>query len=260
MSKVATNNAAVIAWALFLALLGCGRSASAQTDEIQVYDATINAPGQFSVQLHNNYTPIGRREPAFPGGVVPNHAWNGVPEWAYGVTDWFELGTYLPLYTRTNEGRFELDGAKLRALFVVPHARERTWFYGLNFELSFNARHWEDTRRSGEIRPIIGTHLGPWDLIANPIIDTGFNGVRHLDFAPAERVAYNFSPLWAVALEHYADYGFVSGFNPLPQQDQTGFAVIDYNGAPNSVEFGIGHGFTEASDGLVLRLMITHEF
>jgi hypothetical protein len=25
-----------------------------QTDEIQVYDATINAPGQFNVELHNS--------------------------------------------------------------------------------------------------------------------------------------------------------------------------------------------------------------
>ena len=54
----------------------------AQTDEIQVYDAEINPPGQFSLQLHNNYTPIGRKEPDFPGGIVPNHTLNGVPEWA----------------------------------------------------------------------------------------------------------------------------------------------------------------------------------
>jgi hypothetical protein len=94
----------------------------------------------------------------------------------------------------------------------VPHAKERDWFYGINFELSFNARHWEQTRNSGEIRPILGTHQGPWDFIINPIVDTGFNGVHRLDFAPAERVAYNLSPLWALALEHYADYGEVSGF------------------------------------------------
>jgi len=76
-----------------LAGLTGGPAARAQTDEIQVYDATINEPGQFSVELHNNYTPIGRTQPDFPGGVVPNHALNGVPEWAYGVTDRLELGT-----------------------------------------------------------------------------------------------------------------------------------------------------------------------
>jgi hypothetical protein len=38
-------------------------SVDAQTEEIEVYDATINAPGQFSLELHNNYTPIGEPNP-----------------------------------------------------------------------------------------------------------------------------------------------------------------------------------------------------
>ena len=241
---------------------GCGllEAASAQTDEIQVYDAEINNPGQFSVQLHNNYTPIGRKKPDFPGGIVPEHALNGVPEWAYGVNDWLELGLYLPLYSVTRDGRFLLNGAKLRTLFVSPHAQDRTFFYGINFELSFNAHHWEKTRYSGEIRPIIGVHLGPVDLIGNPILDTSFNGVRQLDFAPCERIAYNFSKTWAAAVEHYEDYGPVSGFEPVKREEQTLFGVIDYKGDPNSVEFGIGHGFTAASDSLVIKLMVTHNF
>jgi hypothetical protein len=232
----------------------------AQTDEIQVYDATINKLGQFSVELHNNYTPIGRTQADFPGGIVPNHALNGVPEWAYGVTDWLELGAYLPLYTVTNDGSFELNGGKLRALFVTPNAKERKFFYGVNFELSFNAPHWEQTLNSGEVRPILGEHVGAWDFIVNPIFDTSFNGFKRLDFAPAERIAYNFSGTWAAAVEHYADYGYFSDFKQPQSQYQTGFIVVDYNGEPNSAEFGVGHGFTQASDALVLKLMVTHNF
>jgi hypothetical protein len=242
------------------ASLAPATGARAQTDEIQVYDASIDEPGQFSVELHNNYTPIGRTQADFPGGVVPAHALNGVPEWAYGVAPWMEAGLYMPLYTVTNGTRFELDGAKLRALFVVPHAKEQPFFYGINFEFSRNARHWEETRYSGEIRPILGEHVGAWDFIVNPIFDTGFNGVHRLDFAPEERIAYNFSELWAGAIEYYSDYGVVSDLAPLQREAQTGFLVIDYNGQPNSVEFGIGHGFTQGSDGLVLKLMVTHEF
>ena len=249
--------------ALALALVAAAaptKAARAQTDEIEVYDAAINEPGEFSVELHNNYTPIGRKAADFPGGIVPDHALNGVPEWAYGAADWLELGAYLPVYTLTNAGRLELDGAKLRTLFVVPHAKERELFYGVNLELSENARHWQPTRNSGEIRPILGVHEGAWDLIVNPILDTGFDGIRQLDFAPAERVAYNFSARWAAALEHYQDYGAVGDLAPLKRQDQTGFAVVDYNGEPDSVELGIGHGFTPASDALVLKLMVTHDF
>jgi hypothetical protein len=148
----------------------------AQTDEIQVYDAEINQPGQFSLQLHNNYTPVGRERPDFTGGIAPSHTLNGVPEWALGITEWLELGAYAPLYSRTGTGRLVIDGAKLRAEFVVPHAADRSFFYGVNFELSFNARYWERTRNSGEIRPIIGGRIGPVDLIVNPILDTSFSG------------------------------------------------------------------------------------
>jgi hypothetical protein len=231
-----------------------------QTDEIQVYDATINKPGQFSVELHNNYTPIGRDQADFPGGIVPNRALNGTAEWACGVTEWLELGAYLPLYTVTNDGSFQLNGGKLRALFVAPNAKERKFFYGVNFELSFNAPHWEQTFNSGEVRPILGAHVGAWDFIINPIFDTSFNGIKRLDFAPAERIAYNFTGIWAAAVEHYADYGYISDFKPPQSQYQTGFIVVDYNGEPNSVEFGVGHGFTQESDRLVLKMMVTHNF
>lgn len=233
----------------------------AQTDEIQVYDAAINSPGQFNLVWHNNYTLNGRREPDFLGGVVPDHSLNGVPEWAYGVTDWLELGAYVPLYSVTNDGRqFLLNGVKLRALFVVPHAHDLGFFYGVNFELSYNSLHWESTRFSGEIRPIIGGRIGAVDLIFNPIIDTSFKGSQALDFAPAVRVAYNFSQTWAGALEHYSDFGRIHDFNAPPDQQQTLFAVVDYNGNPNSIEFGVGHGFTAASDKAIIKLMVTHNF
>jgi hypothetical protein len=245
--------AAGIAWLLV-------GSAHAQTDEIQVYNADINSPGQFSLQLHNNYTPIGRKLPDFEGGIAPNHTLNGAPEWALGVVDWLELGAYVPVYSWTGDGRFLIDGAKLRAEFVVPHAQDRSFFYGVNFELSFNARYWEPTRNSGEIRPIIGGRIGPVDLIVNPILDTSFRGVGSLDFAPASRAAYNFSGIWAVALEHYANYGRLSHFEPLKRQQQTLFAVIDYRGEPLSVEFGIGHGFTPASGSLVIKMILSRDF
>ncbi len=249
-----------LAVAVLLCLVFAATATRAQTDEIQVYNAEINQPGAVSVTLHNNYTPIGRKEPAFPGAIVPDHSLNGVPEYAYGVKDWLELGMYLPLYTATGDGRFFIDGAKLRALFAVPHAAERSFFYGANFELSYNAPQWAETRWAAEIRPIIGGRIGAVDLILNPIVDIPFTGIGALDFAPAERIAYNFSKEWAVALEHYADYGAFRHFEPANRQEQTLFAVVDYGGEPVDVEFGVGHGFTAASDPLILKLMLTRSF
>ncbi|MBI1778312.1 MAG: hypothetical protein HYR63_23485 [Proteobacteria bacterium] len=234
--------------------------ATAQTDEIQVYTGEINAPGRFSVTLHNNYTPIGRRQPEFSGAIIPDGALNGVAEYAYGVNEWFELGLYLPLYSITRDGGLRIDGGKLRALFAVPNAPERSFLYGVNFELSYNAPHWASTRYAAEMRPIIGWRFGAVDLILNPIVDLPFNGIGAASFAPAERIAYNLSKSWALALEHYQDYGRFAHFERADRQDQTLFAVVDYADEPLDIQLGIGHGFTAASDALILKLIVTRGF
>lgn len=239
-------------------VIACGMTTRsvAQTDEIQVYTGELAEPGQFTLTVHNNYTYDGRKVPDFPGGIVPDHALNGVPEWAYGVNEWLEVGTYVPVYTITRDGDAEFDSVKLRALFAVPHANDRAFFYGVNFEVSYNEPHWEQRRFSGEIRPIIGARFGPVDIIVNPILDTGFDTLGKLDFAPAVRIDYNVSKVWAIAVEHYADFGQVKHFLPANQQQQTLFAVVDYSGNPISVEFGMGFGLTSASDRLITKLML----
>jgi len=245
--------------ASLLALLGASAIACGQTDEIQVYDAEITAPGQLNLTWHNNYTPSGRTAPEFHGGIVPDHALNGVPEWAYGINDSFEAGLYLPVYTRAADGALLFDGAKLRALIVAPDTRDRRVFYGVNFELSYNTAHWEPSRYSAEIRPIVGWHLGPWDLILNPILDTGFNGLARVDFAPALRAAYNLNRKLAFALEEYADFGPLDHLRSGSGQQHTLFAVLDYGGSSNGIELGIGKGLTRASDSTVLKLMLMHD-
>ena len=244
---------------LLVALLACAGAVRAQTDEIQVYDGRIAAPGQLNLTWHNNFTPQGRASPDFPGGVVPDHALNGVPEWALGIRPWLELGAYLPVYTYSGKGSLVFDSAKLRALFVVPNAGDQAWFYGVNFELSYNAPHWETHRYSGEIRPIVGVRFGRCTFIFNPILDTGFDGLGALDFAPAARLAYEYSSRWTFALEHYADFGPLRRFSGSQQQSQTVFAAVDFTSGPTGVEFGVGHGLTEASDDLVLKLMVSRD-
>ncbi|MGH9606736.1 MAG: hypothetical protein ACRD3N_13685, partial [Terracidiphilus sp.] len=86
-----------------LALMGVAltiapAAASAQTDEIQVYDAVIAPQGIFNIMVHSNFTPEGRTQPTFPGAIIANHSFNGAWEWAYGVKPWMEQGLYLPVY------------------------------------------------------------------------------------------------------------------------------------------------------------------
>jgi hypothetical protein len=119
--------------------------------------------------IHTNFTPIGRKEGDFPGSIIPNHSVNGAAEWAYGVTDWFEQGLYMPVWSPYSEGRGgSINGFKLRELFVKPHAAEQKFFYGVNFEFSVNYLYWEPRHITSEIRPIMGLHLKPFDIIINP--------------------------------------------------------------------------------------------
>lgn len=233
----------------------------AQTDEIQVYDAEIAERGVFNLMMHTNFTPIGRKTADFPGGIIPDKSVNGAAEWAYGVTDWFEQGLYLPVYSFFSEDRgASLNGFKIRELFVRPHAQDHTLFYGVNFEFSVNRKYWESRRITSEVRPIIGVHLHPVDLIFNPIMDTNWTGgFGNLEFVPATRVAYNFGKNWAAAVEEYADLGPFRHFEPVHDQFHEIWAVMDHQVKGFSIETGVGVGVTAGSDKLTFKLMLSRD-
>ncbi len=245
--------------ALVLALLTMPAVALAQTDEIQVYDGGLAPVGTFNLTLHSNFTPKGQTTPAFPGGVVADKSFNGVPEWALGVTRWFEAGLYLPLYSRDKLAGWGLDGVKLRALFAVPNADDRTFVYGANFEFSYNARRWDSTRFTSEIRPIVGWHLKPVDIIINPIVDTAYDGLGNLEFVPAARVAYNFPSGLAIAVEEYADFGPLHGFLRGGEQAHQLYGVVDRRWKGWDIEAGVGVGLTGASDALTFKLILARD-
>jgi hypothetical protein len=234
---------------------------SAQTDEIQVYDAAIAEPGIFNLMVHMNATPIGRTVPAYPGAIIANNSFQTTAEWAYGLTPWFEQGLYLPVTSphSTNYGA-TADGFKIRELFVRPHADEHKFFYGVNFEFSVNHRYWEPRTFTSEVRPIVGLHLKPWDFIVNPILDTDYKGgVRNLQFNPAARVAYNFNDRWAVAAEEYDGFGTLQDFVPVSQQFHEVWAVMDHHTKIVNIEAGVGVGYTGGADRLTFKLMLSRD-
>src|SRR5882724_1777569 len=242
--------------AVGLSWLGYLPAAWAQTDEIQVYDAEIAAPGVFNLTWHDNFILSGSRKPDFPGAIVPDKSLNGVSEWAYGVAPWFEAGLYFPLYSITRDNSVLYDGFKLRTLFVSPDAANRDVFYGVNFEFSFNTQHWNERRYTSEIRPIIGTHVGRFDFIFNPIVDNSYDGVSNFEFVPATRVAMKVSDIFKLALEEYDDFGRVSHFLPASRQSHQLFSVVDLHTRRLDIEFGLGAGLTSASDHRVFKLIL----
>jgi hypothetical protein len=255
-----------------LVQIRCGRSAAmillltllpvsalAQGDEIQVYDGGLAPVGIFNLTVHNNFTPNGIKQPAFPGAIVSHHSLNGVAEWAYGVTRWFEAGLYMPLYSIDVDRGAVIDGFKLRTLFAVPDGDQRRFVYGVNVEFSYNARYWDTERFTSEIRPIVGWHFDQVDLIFNPILDTQYDGFKNLIFAPSMRVAYNRSSRVAFAVEEYADYGALHDFAPGSEQSHQIFGVVNHSGGFMDIEAGVGFGLTDGSDKVTLKLILARD-
>src|SRR6201998_127015 len=183
-------------------------------DEIQVYNAEIAAIGQWTYQQHLNYAAIGQTVPEVPGGFHSNRALQGTPEFAYGLTEWWEAGFYLP-FAVNGDSQFLSDGAKIRSLFVVPDAAKRSFFYGINFALGYELPRFSSTPWGLEIRPIIGVRNKEWEFIVNPIVDVSFGANGEADFAPAARLARNLGDDRFICLEYYSDFGTHGGFLPF---------------------------------------------
>jgi hypothetical protein len=228
-------------------------------DEIQLYDAEIDEVGQFSIQQHLNYTFLGSKQPPFPGGFPSNRALNGTPEFAYGITEWFELGLYIP-WAVDGEGRVLSNDFKLRTLFVTPHADEKSFFYGLNFEYDYTTPAFSQTLFAMEIRPIIGWRNPQWEFIVNPIVDLGFGRLGDIDFLPAARLARKITDDVQLGVEYYTDLGRPGSFLPFEQQSHQVFAVTDFKISVVDVDFGIGYGLTAGSDRWVAKTILTYQF
>jgi hypothetical protein len=255
--KLRVCAAALVATAVFM--VHPALAADQVHDEIQVYNAEIAEVGQWTYEQHFNYAWRGQTQPEFPGGFVSNHGLQGTPEFAYGITDWWEGGFYLP-FAVTGAGEFLSDGAKIRSLFVIPDAAKRSFFYGVNFELGYELPQFSLTSWNLEIRPIIGVRNAQWEFIVNPIVDVGFGSAGEADFAPAVRLARKLGEDRFIGLEYYADFGKIGGFLPLQQQSQQLFAVTDFKVDAVDVELGVGYGFTPGSDGLVLKAIVGYAF
>ena len=226
-------------------------------DEIQLYNAEIAEVSQWTIQHHFNYAFNGRKEPDFPGGLVPHHALNATPEFAYGLTDWFELGWYVPWAVDEN-GRFLSNAFKFRTLFVTPNADKRDFFYGLNFEFDATTPPFSQTRFAMEIRPIIGWRNPQWEFIVNPIVDLGFGTPGDVDFVPAARLGRKLSEDLTFALEYYTDLGRPGSFPSFNEQAHQLFAVVDFKIGAVDVDFGLGYGLTPGSDRFMAKTILTY--
>jgi hypothetical protein len=132
--------------------------------EIEVYDATANAPGVPGLELHLNDWATGNRAATPP--EAPLHGqFHATLEPSLALTPFWELGAYLQGAVRADDGVVDWAGGKLRSKFVTPSSWDAHWRLGLNLEVSYLPPTYDHDRWEARCVPLspgkIGTGSSP---------------------------------------------------------------------------------------------------
>jgi hypothetical protein len=227
--------------------------------EIQVYDGTANAPGVPGIELHANYVASGGTPPPAPeiSQVGQTHL---TLEPSLGVLPFWEIGGYFQTAIR-KDGTFDYAGVKIRSKFVTPPGWQPHLRLGVNFELSLLPPEYDHARLGSEIRPIVAWENRYVELVVNPILDLS---LTYPDWRlgptlePAVSAVYKIKEMVSAGVEYYGNFGPIgSGFVPVAQQEQYLFEVVNLIGVKRvEVNAGVGEGFTPASHGFVVKMIL----
>lgn len=250
-----TTRALVLAAAGMAAMLD-GRPALAIIDEIQVYTDDLNERGERGLELHVNTTPRGRKTPDYAGDLPPYHSTRITPEFSWGLGNNFESGLYFPGAVDVR-GNIYLTGIKARLKWLPVHGGEGEggWYFGANSELSDLSRKYSESRLSTELRVIGGYRAKEWLIGMNPIFDWSLSpGHRGSpDLTLAWKAVRNVGPGISLGGEYYNDIGTLANRLPGDQQNRTLYLVAEIERKAWSVNFGIGHGLTPATDNWTVK-------
>ena len=231
--------------ALAALALACGAAEAALPDEIQVYTDDLEKPGERGIELHVNTTPSGRSAPDYPGEVTPYHGLRVTPEISWGLGHGIDWGVYLP-FVRNAEGTVYFAGPRFRAKWMplLPGEGGTGYFAGINLEISFVDERFEQARRSGELRPILGYRGSRWLFAVNPNLEFDLAGEDKgvVFFSPSAKVGRMVGDKLMLGFEYYGELGRASDFAPRAEQAHTLYLVLD---TPH-VNFGIGRGYDAA--------------
>jgi hypothetical protein len=230
--------------------------------EIEVYDATANAPGVPGLELHLNDWATGNRAATPP--EAPLHGqFHATLEPSLGLTPFWELGAYLQGAVRDDDGVVDWAGGKLRSKFVTPSSWDAHWRLGLNLEVSYLPPAYDHDRWGSEVRPIVAWQDRNWLFAFNPILDQplfGADASQGPSFQPALKVARTIGPV-AVGFEYYATLGPLSAILPWRDEEQQLFEVVDVLSIEHlELNLGVGEGLTQASEGVVMKAIVGYEF
>jgi hypothetical protein len=239
--------------------------------EIQVYSSDATPRGVTMVEIHSNFTVDGQKQVI--NGVLPsNHAEHETLEITQGWTNWFETGFYVFTSiqpesrsgTHRNEGGWQWVGDHIRPRLTAPESWHLPVGLSISQEIGYQRRKFAEDSWNYELRPIIDKKLGRWYFDFNPAFDRALHGLntgKGWEFSPNVKVSFDFTKKITGGLEYYGGLGSVSNFDPISQQSQQIFPVIDLNVSPNwEFNFGAGVDVTNSADHLIVKCIVGRRF
>jgi len=207
--------------------------------------------------LHTNFTPDGVKTPAFPGAEVADKI--AEPGARMGLRpDPMVGGRALHASVQQRQEQRLGDSTAPRCGFSSPclMADDRTFFYGSNFEFSFNAKRWEARRFTSEIRPIHRVAPEAGGHHHQPDSRHGLRRPQEPRFWRRRRASPTICPVLGPRPSKSTMISDpLRRFNPLGDQAHTLYGVVDYTGKAWELEAGVGMGLTRSSDRVVLKLI-----
>lgn len=261
MSQQNRHRPAAALCALSMTLLAAATAPCLAADEeIQVYLDDRRSPGQFGVDVHNNYVFRGRRQAEYPGEQPPGRVYRLTPEFTYGLSNTLELGMYV-LTTRSAQGDWHGDGVKLRVKYIAPHDDQAGWFWGGNLEIGRTDLQVSETPWNGQLKGIVGWRGGPWLLAVNPNLNFSLSSGggpvgTSLDLKASRQVGERTQ----VGAELYTEWGPVRRLEAWGREPKSIFAVVDHDLGDIDLNLGVGRGLTRGADRWLLKFIIGINF
>jgi len=243
---------------LGLALLLGATQAIAAPEEIQVYMNELDVPGEFGLDLHNNYVSSGSAAPEYPGAQASLHRYRLTPEFSYGLTPTIDLGAYLPLLTLNDQNRWSAEGIKLRVKYIAVKSFARNTWWGLNLEVGKVSRALDVNPWNGEFKTIIGGRSGKWLVAANLNLDFVVSGPQPgpVTLEVDTKVAYSLSARTQIGVETYSGLGPLSRVGRLQGEEQAVYLAADTSIGSWALNVGLGRGVGTSQDRWVLKAIV----
>jgi hypothetical protein len=132
---------------------------------------------------------------------------------------------------------------------------EGGWYFGINNELSRLTRKFSESPLSDEVRIIGGYRGKSWLIGMNPILDWAlspeYRGSPEVTLA--WKAVHDVAHGVAIGAEYYNDIGTLADRLPRDKQGRALYAVIEIERKTWSLNFGVGHGLTPATDDWTVK-------